>query len=284
MTQAYARTPMDVHDDGGWFVEREEGGAWSAQGALLRLLNAGAHGPGAHAIPLQHVARGTALLHEGATARCVHVIQAGDFKCVKTAEDGYELVLDFAGRGDLLGFDALASGHHASGAVALEDAAVYAVPLAELETMRHASRAFDAALLATVSRQLERMGEAAWSMSAVGADVRVARFLVQLSGRMLERGQSPRLLRLRMGRRDIASHLGLAHESISRSFGSLIDSGLLRVDNRDVEILDLARLQRHARCTRGLADEAPAHACTAPRPLRAAPVGQRRPMAASVQA
>ncbi len=250
-----ARRGTDRFDHHSWFVEREEGGAWSAHGALLRLLNGSTARPGAGGPALQHLARGSVLVHEGAPARCVYLIQAGDFKCVKTAEDGYELVLDFAGRGDLLGFDAVASGHHPSGAVALEDAAVFAIPLAELDAMRSATRAFDAALLATVSRQLERLGEAAWSMSAVGADVRVARFLVQLSARMLERGQSPRLLRLRMGRRDIASHLGLAHESISRSFGSLVDNGLLRVDNRDVEILDLARLQQHARCTRGLGEE-----------------------------
>lgn len=282
MTEAYAHTLTHGHEEGSWFVEREEGGAWSAQGALLRLLHGGNLLPGLHALPLQHVPRGTALLHEGAAARCVYVIQAGDFKTVKTAEDGYELVLDFAGRGDLLGFDALASGHHASGAVALEDAAVHALPLHELEALRHASRAFDSALLATVSRQLERMGDAAWAMSAVGADVRVARFLVQLSTRMLERGQSARLLRLRMGRRDIASHLGLAHESISRSFGSLVEGGLLRVDNRDVEILDLARLQRHARCTRGLADEGPVRtSCDAP-PLQAAAL-VHRPLGAAVQ-
>lgn len=280
MTEAYDRSVLQGHEDSSWFVDREEGGAWSAQGALLRLLHGGQPNPGVHAAPLQHLARGTALLHEGAGARCVYVIQAGDFKCVKTAEDGYELVLDFAGRGDLLGFDALASGRHASGAIALEDAAVYAVPLPEMEALRHASRAFDAALLATVSRQLERMGEAAWSMSAVGADVRVARFLVQLSGRMLERGQSARLLRLRMGRRDIASHLGLAHESISRSFGSLVDAGLLRVDNRDVEILDLPRLQQHARCTRGLADEVGARVATGSSP-RHLPQAVHRPMAAA---
>lgn len=262
MSNEFARRTTDRFDGQSWFVDREDGGAWSAHGALLRLLNGGAARPGNGGPPLQHLSRGSVLVHEGASARCVYLIQAGDFKCVKTAEDGYELVLDFAGRGDLLGFDAVASGHHPSSAVALEDAAVFAIPLPELEAMRTASRAFDTALLATVSRQLERLGEAAWSMSAVGADVRVARFLVQLSARMLERGQSPRLLRLRMGRRDIASHLGLAHESISRSFGSLVDGGLLRVDNRDVEILDLVRLQQHARCTRGLGEEgdAPRHA------------------------
>ena len=54
-------------------------------------------------------------------------------------------------------------------------------------------------------------------LRAVAADARLARFLVQLSARMAECGQSPRRLLLRMNRRDIANHLGLAHETISRS-------------------------------------------------------------------
>jgi CRP/FNR family transcriptional regulator len=75
---------------------------------------------------------------------------------------------------------------------------------------------------------------------------------------MAECGQSPQRLRLRMSRRDIANHLGLAHETISRSFRVLCDAGWLRVDNRDVDILDLAALQRCTRSTRGAADETPA--------------------------
>ena len=68
---------------------------------------------------------------------------------------------------------------------------------------------------------------------------------------MVELGQSPRRLRLRMCRRDIASLLGVAHETVSRSFTTLAESGFLKVDNREVELLDIARLQARARITRG---------------------------------
>ena len=93
-------------------------------------------------------------------------------------------------------------------------------------------------------------------MAAVAAEVRLARFLVWLSGRMAERGQSPHRLRLRMSRRDIASLLGVAHETVSRSFTALAELGLLRVDNREVEILDAAGLRRCTRSTRGGIDDA----------------------------
>jgi CRP/FNR family transcriptional regulator len=206
---------------------------------------------------VHRVARGATLVHEGASADLLHVVQAGSFKCVKTAEDGYEHVLGFAWRRDVIGYDGLASSHYAFAAVALEDSRVVALPVAGFCALRQHFPALDAALQTNVARQLAHAGEIAEVMAAVAADVRLARFLVQLSARMAERGQSPRRLLLRMNRRDIANHLGLAHETISRSFRLLADRGWLRVDNREIEILDLEGLKLCARSTRGAPDDTP---------------------------
>jgi CRP/FNR family transcriptional regulator, anaerobic regulatory protein len=205
---------------------------------------------------VQRVARGTMLMHEGARTHNLFVVQSGSFKCVKTAEDGYEHVLGFMWRGDVIGYDGLADGHYAFAAVALEDSRVVALPVSGLAELRRREAAFDAAMQSAVSRQVAHAGEIAELMAAVAADVRLARFLVQLSTRMAARGQSPRRILLGMNRRDIASHIGVAHETISRSLRLLSQAGLLRVNLRDIEILDLAGLRRCARVTRGTNDDA----------------------------
>ena len=215
----------------------------------------------------QRVPAGTTLVHENAAAHCFHMVRAGDFKLCKVSADGYEQVLDFAGRFDVLGFDGLGTGRYAAAAVALEDASVYTMGVAEAEALRRASPAFDRQWQVTLSRQLSRLGELAVLMAAVSADRRVARFLLQLSRRMADCGQSPRRLRLRMSRRDIASHLGLAHESISRALGTLAALGLVLVHFRDIEIADHAGLEGFARCTRG---GEPVRSATASRAARVA--------------
>ncbi len=215
---------------------------------------------------VRRVERGSSLVYEGAAADALYVVQSGSFKRVKTAEDGYEHVLGFAWRRDLIGYDGLAAGRYAFSAVAMEDSRVVALPVASFDSLRHRVEALDAALQGLIARQLAHAGEIAEVMAAVAADVRLARFLVRLSACMAERGESPRRLRLRMNRRDIANHLGLAHETISRSFRVLAEGGWLRVDNREVEIVDLDGLKRCARSTRGTIDEAPA------RPRLAQPV------------
>jgi CRP/FNR family transcriptional regulator len=204
------------------------------------------------------MARGQSLVLEGAKADAIYLVQSGSFKTVRTAEDGYEYVLGFAWRGDVIGYDGIASSHYAFSSIALEDSHVLRLPIGQVDALRRRVPAFDTALQVLLSRQLAHAGEIAEVMSAVAADVRLARFLVQLSARMAERGQSPRRLLLRMNRRDIANHLGLAHETISRAFRQLAERGWLRVENRDIEILGsegLAGLKRFARCTRRMVED-----------------------------
>lgn len=194
------------------------------------------------------VRAGASLLREGDHDDRVFVVRSGSLKCVKTLEDGYEQVLAFAQPGDLLGYEALFGGARPFTAVALEHATVYALSLAQL---RSGSPELDDGLRRALSRQLAGAAETAELMSAVTADVRLARFLLWVSARMARAGQSPRRFRLRMGRRDIASFLGTAHETTSRSFTTLAELGLVAVNNREVEILDLPGLKTRALATRG---------------------------------
>lgn len=212
----------------------------------------------------QRLRAGATLFGESQRGDALFVVRCGSFKCQRVSEDGYEQVLAFAGPGDLLGFEALHRGTHTMGAVALEDAGVFALPWAGLRDARRQSVALDQALQVALSRQLARAAEMAQMMAAVAAEVRLARFVLWVSARAAERGLSATRLRLSMGRRDIASLLGVAHETVSRAFTTLADWGLLRVNNRDIEILDTDALRAATRCTRGLADEAPAQR----RPLR----------------
>ncbi len=224
---------------------------------LLRLLGAtpvDRTASDAVPVPLRRLQAGAALFHEGGRAEAVYFVQVGTFKQYRTAEDGYEQVLGFAGRAEVLGFDAVCSHQHPSAALALEDSAVYALPMPDILTLGRRVPELDRVLHLAVSRQLTRRDEVADVMAAVAAEVRLARFLIHLSERMAACGQSPRRLRLRMSRRDIASHLGVAHETVSRAFGALAAWGYLDVEQREVELLDIPGLHTFARNTRGMVE------------------------------
>jgi CRP/FNR family transcriptional regulator, anaerobic regulatory protein len=222
-------------------------------GELVQLMGLSGDRPRGADIPvtLWRVRQGATLIHEGSRGEALFVVRCGSLKAYKTLEDGYEQLLSFAQAGEIVGFEALHSGVQPASVAALEGTSVYALPVQELQALQQACPALGLALHHALSRQLVRAAETAHIMAAVASEVRLARFLLWWSARMAEAGQSPHRLRLRMCRRDIASLLGVAHETVSRSFTTLAETGCLKVDNRDVRILDAAALRERARSTRG---------------------------------
>ena len=64
-----------------------------------------------------------------------------------------------------------------------------------------------------------------------------------LSRRLAARGFSPRRFQLTMSRTDIANYLRQAPETVSRVLRRFEHEGVLHIKQRDVEILDSARLE-----------------------------------------
>jgi CRP/FNR family transcriptional regulator, anaerobic regulatory protein len=236
---------------------------------MLKLMGGSETSPQTESVPplqvaVRQVRAGAALFLEGTRATHLYVVRLGTFKTVKTAEDGYEQVLAFAGMGEVMGFEALCENRQPVAALALEDASVYAIPLNDLSSLRQQSPALDRALQMALSRQLMRVSEMTELMAAVSSEVRLARFIAWWAARMAAHGQSSRRLLLRMSRRDIASLLGIAHETVSRSFSAFVECGLLRVDNREIEVLDPAGLKARTRNTRGVSDPIGARKSSSP--------------------
>lgn len=206
-------------------------------------------------VALRRVASGEQLVHMGAPSDCLYFVCTGTFKIFHTDEEGYEQVLAFAGRREVLAFDGLCTESHPTAASALEDSTVYVLRKADLPALSRAEPAFERELQRAGSRALARTNELVDVMAAVAAEVRLARFLLQISRQMAAAGQSPRRFHLRMGRRDIASMIGVAHETVSRSFTALGMAGLIHVSDRDVEILDMDALKAYSRSTRRHLDD-----------------------------
>ncbi len=69
---------------------------------------------------------------------------------------------------------------------------------------------------------------------------------MSLCERFAQRGFSSREFNLSMSRHDIANHLGLALETVSRLFARFQDSRVLDVDRRHITVRDPLLLRRLA--------------------------------------
>jgi CRP/FNR family transcriptional regulator len=220
---------------------------------MLDLLGMPAADGGAAAMAQPTVRRirsGESLFLEGGRANSICVVRRGSFKVFRTDEDGYEQVFAFVTRGEMLGCDALRGDRHLMAAAALEDASVLSLSLADFFALAQGMPSFHRGAMRAVSNAMIDLTRLSDMMAAVASEVRLARFLVHLSRRSSDHGQPADHLHLRMTRRDIGSYLGVAHETISRSFGALADAALIAVDQRRVEILDFEALRRYGQGTR----------------------------------
>jgi CRP/FNR family transcriptional regulator len=191
------------------------------------------------------------LVHEGTPFEYLYFVCAGSFKCVQVDSEGYEQVLGFALHADMIGLDGISRGRHASGAVALEDSTVAALPFAEVMAASRRMPTIERLVQRAVGTELLRRSDTQYLMSAASSEVRVARFLLHYARRQNALGYSDRRIRLRMTRRDIASHLGVAHETVSRALTALQQVGCIGVTYRDIELIDTKLLQDIQRVTRG---------------------------------
>lgn len=182
---------------------------------------------------------GEHLFREGDAFHALYAVKSGAVKTYTIDNQGREHVLGFHIAGEVTGLDGIHSGRNRCNAVALQTTSVCAVPFARLEQVIHEVPGLQAQMLRIMSRELSASAQLATDHSA---EERLAGFLLGLSKRYARRGLPPNLLSLPMPRRDIASHLRLATETVSRLFARFQADGLVSVRRREVQILDVEAL------------------------------------------
>ena len=187
---------------------------------------------------------GQALYREGEGFHYLYAVRSGTFKSAITLADGREQVTGFQMAGELMGLDAVASGKHASNAIALEDAEICSIPFLHLLDAAAVHRGLQQVLSRLMSREIVREHGLMALLGMMNAEERVSAFLLNISQRLKARGYSPREFHLRMSRADIGSYLGMKLETVSRTLSAFQLKGLLEVDKKHVRIVDHDGLAR----------------------------------------
>ena len=188
---------------------------------------------------IQH--KGEHVFREAETADAFFVVRSGSVKSYLVTEDGEDQVLGFYLPGDVFGLDGDREQRRASSAVALETTSLCRFPHAYL-----GEGADGANLIRIAAEQMQRDHNLVLILARKDADGRIASLLDDLAGRYRARGYSGSAFVLSMSRQDIGCYLGLAVETVSRTLTRFQECGILRVNRREVEILDHAALSRLA--------------------------------------
>ena len=189
------------------------------------------------------VTQGEVLFRAGDRFDSLYSVWTGFFKTVISSSLGREQVTGFQMGGEMLGLDGIDTGRHEVDATALEDSQVFQIPFAELEALGREVPSLQRQFHKIMSREIGRDSRAMLLLGTMYAEERVAAFLLDLTHRLQARGYSASSVLLRMSREEIGSFLGLKLETVSRTFSKFQASGLLFVQQKQIQITDPVGLQ-----------------------------------------
>ena len=191
--------------------------------------------------------KGETLFSEGETATGFYLLASGSIKLCKVSPDGKEKVLHFVHPSETFAEAAFfGDGKYPAEARALESGAALFFPRQAFMGLLERNPRFSLNLIISLSLLLRRFARQIEELSFAEVPARLAAYLMESAAKKSTAFQGKTYLDLDIKKGELASRLGTASETLSRTFKKLKEEGVLGVEGNRVIILDMARLQKLA--------------------------------------
>ena len=187
--------------------------------------------------------RGQPLFSDQESFKSLYVVRSGSFKTAISTSNGREQVTGFYFPGEFIGLDAIHHQSYQSTARALESSSVCELPYEKLQEIGAEMPQLQIQLLTRLSKELSGDKSLMLLLGKKTSEEKVATYLLSLSKRFNDRGFSATDFQLSMSRSDIANHLGLAVETVSRILSRFQDDGLIILAGKAISLKGRAKLQ-----------------------------------------
>lgn len=185
------------------------------------------------------------IFREGDAIEHIYSVSSGAVKLYKLLSDGRRQVIGFLFPGDLFGLGL--DGQYAYTAETVTTTQLCRFIYRKLEGVLDETPRLERRLFAMTLRTLAAAQEQMLLLGRKTASEKVATFLLRLSRRNLDQGQPASPVALPMSRADIADHLGLTIETVSRTFTQLKRDGIIGLPSSGhVVLIDSVRLRELA--------------------------------------
>lgn len=194
------------------------------------------------------VEKGDVLFNEGDPGDRMYVVLEGKVKLGQRSSDGRESLLAVLGPGEMFGeLSVFDPGMRTSTATALTDAVMLVVGKEQLRPWLAARPEVAGALMQALARRLRRTNEAMADLVFSDVPGRVAKALMDLGEKFGEITPEGLLVHHDMTQEELAQLVGASRETVNKALADFAQRGWVRLETRQVLILDVERLGRRAR-------------------------------------
>jgi CRP/FNR family transcriptional regulator, cyclic AMP receptor protein len=188
---------------------------------------------------------GDTLLHAGQVGDRVMVILAGRAKISYTTEGGREVVLRFAGPGEVLGELAVIDGRPRSGTIeAVEPVETLTVGASDFLTFVNDDPDARLALLRTLSARCRDSDQKRIQFGAADSVGRISLRLLELAERFGEPADDGVAITLPLTQEELGSWCGCSREAVAKGLQALRRQGAIETSRRRILVRDLDGLRR----------------------------------------
>lgn len=196
----------------------------------------------------RNVVKGEVLFAEGEPGDRMYVIVEGKVKLGQTSVDGRESLLAVLGPAEMFGELSLFDpGTRTSTATALTDAIVLGLGNDQLRPWLAGRPEVAAALLQALARRLRRTNEAMADLVFSDVPGRVAKALMELGEKFGTITPEGLMVTHDMTQEELAQLVGASRETVNKALADFAQRGWIRLESRQVLILDVERLGKRAR-------------------------------------
>jgi len=189
------------------------------------------------------VSAGTPIYQQDDPVKAIYAVTSGAFKLLKGDTPESAKLSGFRFQGELLGDEALSSPIHPMSAIALSDASVCIIPIEVIQNIGKAMPEFQQAFLTLIMNQCSLAHQQFSDFVALkSADQKLAAFLLNLNTRHSHISQDSETILLQMSKLDIASYLGLRHETLSRTLSKFQKHGLIQLNGKRITLENHSKL------------------------------------------
>jgi CRP-like cAMP-binding protein len=190
--------------------------------------------------------KGETIVTRGDAGESLMILLAGRAKISNITSDAREIVLNFLGKGDVIGEIAILDGApRTADGFAIDDTEALVLYRRDLLPVLLASPDTMLELIKILCEKL-RAASAIVEENSLPMAARAAAGLLRLAdqhGRVVKDGT---LIDLKLSQRDLGNYLGLSRENVSRQLGLFRDVGVLRFDGAEIVILDRDGLRAYS--------------------------------------